>query len=508
MFQLNTWKTTVVLSVLCLATAVAASAQTLTTLADFNYSNGYMPGSATLIQATDGNLYGTTTGGGAYGAGTVFEVTSNGEVTTLYSFCAQSGCPDGKNPNAGLIQASDGDFYGTASQGGSSNDGTVFRITPEGTLTTLHSFVGTDGANPNAALIEVSNGTFYGTTSNGGANNACPTGPGCGTVFEITATGKLTTLHSFVGTDGRLVDAPLVEAADGDFYGTTAEGGANDCSPYPGCGTVFKMNPAGGLITLYTFHSADGWFPAGALVQVTNGSFYGTTNWGGATNLGTIFEITPGGKLTTLHSFDLTDGSMPGIGMAQASDGNLYGTTTSGGPTAVYGTFNAANGTIFEITPEGEFTNLHNFELTDGSTPWGGLVQATDGNFYGTTIAGGTSVDCGSGGCGTVFSLSTGLAPFVKLQPASGEPGVAVTILGTDLTGTTKVTFNGKAAEFKAVSSTEIQTTVPAGATTGKVEVVTPQGTLSSNVAFGVQLHPKVRIGRPVRRPQTLEGTF
>ena len=488
MLRMNSWKAMVVLSVFCLATAGAARAQTLTTLADFNASNGSTPES-TLVQATDGNFYGTAMNGGAYGAGTVFKVTPNGELTTLYSFCAQSGCPDGKIPNAGLMQASDSDLYGSTSMGGRKNNGTIFKITPEGALTTLHSFTGADGANPNAALIEASEGTFYGTTSNGGANNACPTGPGCGTIFEITAEGNFTTLHNFVGTDGRLVDAPLIQATDGNFYGTTAEGGGNGCSPYPGCGTVFKMNPAGSVTTLYAFHSADGWFPAGALVQATNGNFYSTTNWGGTFNLGTIFELTPSGELTTLHSFDLTDGSMPGIGMIQATDGNLYGTTTSGGPTAVYGTFNGGYGTIFEVTPEGEFTNLLNFDDTDGSTPWGGLVQATDGNFYGTTISGGA-------GGGTVFSLYTGLAPFVRLTRASGETGEAITILGTDLTGTTKVTFNGKPAQFKVVSSTEIQATVPAGVSTGKVEVITPQGALSSNVPFRVELRPKVRHGR------------
>ena len=497
MTKLSSRKTIFLSCVFCAATAVASRAQTFTTLVNFDYANGFQPWSMTLIQGTDGNLYGTTYSGGANGEGTVFKVTAGGELTTLYSFCAQTGCTDGKEPIAGLVQATNGNFYGTTSQGGANNYGTVFEITAEGTLTTLHSFGGADGANPGAALIQASNGNFYGTTSNGGNIDACPSGPGCGTVFEITADGNLTTLHNFEGTDGRLVDARLVQATDGNFYGTTARGGvvSDICITGPGCGTLFEITPSGKLTTLYSFQGADGWSPGGGLVQATNGNFYGTTGFGGANNFGTVFEATPGGKLTTLYSFDLTDGSMPYIAMVQATDGNLYGTTTAGGPAAVYGTFNGGDGTVFEITPEGELTTLHNFDLTDGAAVWGGLVQATDGNFYGTTTLGGTSGNCGfGGGCGTVFSLSVGLDPFVKTEPTSGEGGATVIILGTDLTGASRVTFNGTAAEFTAVSSSEIRATIPAGASSGKVEVATPHGALSSNVPFRVGLQ-RVRHG-------------
>jgi uncharacterized repeat protein (TIGR03803 family) len=494
MFNLRSWKAMIFFSVFCLVTGSAVCAQTFTSVANFHGTDGFQPWSMTLIQGTDGNLYGTTFSGGTYGMGTVFKVTPKGELTALYSFCAQTGCPDGMHPNAGLVQASDGNFYGMTSLGGANNDGTIFEITPEGRLTTLHSFQGTDGIGP-SALIQAVDGNFYGGTSLGGNLSACPTGPGCGTIFEITAAGKLTTLHAFDGTDG-LGAGPLIQASDGNFYGMTRNGGLDDCPNFAGCGTVFKMNATGNLTTIYSFHGDDGSWPAGALLQATNENFYGTTNWGGTTNLGTVFELTPAGELTMLHSFDLTDGSMPGIGLVQATDGNLYGTTNSGGPNAVYGTYNSGYGTIFEVTPEGEFTNLHNFILTDGGGPWGGLVQATDGSFYGATINGGGSLNCGTGGCGTIFNLSVGLNPFVKLRPTVGEAGLPVTVLGTDLTGTTKVTFNGKAAVFKVVSSTEIQATVPAEANTGKVEVTTPQGALSSNVPFRVEIHPRARHGR------------
>jgi len=466
-----------------------------------------MPWSTALIQATDGNFYGTTFQGGAYGQGTVFKVTPNGELTTLYSFCAQAGCPDGAGPNAGLVQASDGNFYGT-SGGGSGKSGTIFKITPEGTLTTLHSFNGADGSSP-GPLIQATNGNFYGTTYGGGNIQACPGDPGCGTIFEFSAGGKLTTLYAFGGPNGQGPEN-LIQANDGNFCGTTAMGGvvSDLCSLGSTCGTVFEMTPTGQLTTLYKFQGSDGWWPGGGLLQGADGNFYGATFHGGAGNAcngqgcGTVFVITPAGKLTTLHSFALTDGTGPAAPLVQATDGNLYGTTGNGGPTAEVtcqtpGMCPAGWGTIFEITTEGEFTNLYNFDSTDGALPLGGLVQATDGNFYGTTNLGGNGYSgCGLGGCGTVFSLSTGLAPFVKLAPASGDAGVAVTILGTGLTDATKVTFNGKAAQFKIVSSTEIQATVPAEASTGKVEVTTPQGALSSNVPFQVPLHPEVRHGR------------
>jgi uncharacterized repeat protein (TIGR03803 family) len=195
--------------------------------------------------------------------------------------------------------------------------------------------------------------------------------------------------------------------------------------------------------------------------------------------------------------------------MVQATDGNFYGTTAGGGPSCVFGTWNGRNGTIFEITPEGELTTLYDFPQTselqqpwpDGTGPSGGLVQATDGNFYGTTIVGGTGANCGWGGCGTVFSLSVGLDPFVKTEPTSGEAGGTVIILGTNLTGTTSVTFSGKAAEFTVVASTEIQATVPAGASSGEVQVETPYGTLSSSVPFRVTSRPP-RLLRPPVRPR------
>jgi uncharacterized repeat protein (TIGR03803 family) len=213
------------------------------------------------------------------------------------------------------------------------------------------------------------------------------------------------------------------------------------------------------------------------MVQGTDGNFYGTTESGGGDTVGTVFKITPGGTLTTLHSFDSTDGSAPVAGLIQAADGNFYGTTDIGGTNGCYGT-------VFKITPGGTLTTLHSFDNSDGADPQAALFQGTNGKFYGTTEA--RVINVCSGGCGTVFSLSVGLGQFVETLPTSGTVGAAVKILGTNLTGATRVTFNGTAATFTVISKSEITTTVPTGATTGKVHVVTPSGTLKSNVPFRV----------------------
>jgi uncharacterized repeat protein (TIGR03803 family) len=466
-------------------TTVFLTVQTFTTLLSFNGTDGSNP-VAGLVQATNGDLYGTTELGGAYSEGTVFKITPSGTLTTLYSFCSQSGCTDGELPEAGLVQATNGDLYGTAEAGGAHSGGTVFRITPGGKLTTLYSFCSqsgcTDGGYPEAGLVQATNGDLYGTTYGGGAR-------GYGTVFKITPSGTLTTLYSFCSqsgcTDGAAPHAGLVQATNGDLYGTTFAGGAN-CS-YP-CGTVFKITPGGTLTTLYSFCSqagcTDGEDPEAGLVQAANGDLYGTTSAGGAHSGGAVFKITPSGTLTTLYSFcsrsGCTDGAVPEGGLVQATNGDLYGTTYAGGA----GSYGSGFGTVFKITPSGTLTTFYSFcsqsGCTDGELPEAGLVQATNGDLYGTAYVGGAYNN------GTVFSLSVGLGPFVETLPTSASAGAAVEILGTNLTAATSVSFNGIAAVFEVVSGSEITTTVPTGATTGTVQVVTPNGTLSSNVPFRV----------------------
>ena len=302
-------------------------------------------------------------------------------------------------------------------------------------------------------------------------------------MFKITAEGKLITLHRFASTDGAIPYAGLIQAINGDLYGTTYAGGSN-CVSSGGCGTVFKITTAGKLRTLHSFCSqancADGEYPYAGMVQGTDENFYGTTFLGGANGSGTVFKMSPSGTLTTLHSFDLADGENPAAALIQATDGDFYGTTAFGGANGY--------GTLFKITPTGDLTTLHNFDNVDGAVPLAGLVQATSGSFYGTTSAGGNINNCGMYNdiCGTVFRISVGLSPFVKTQPTASKVGAAVMVLGTNLAGVTQVSFNGTVAKFTVVSKSEIKTAVPTGATTGTVTVKTPKGMLKSNLAFRV----------------------
>jgi uncharacterized repeat protein (TIGR03803 family) len=452
------------------AGAVPPGIHVFKTLVNFTGQNGSTPLGVALVQGTDGNLYGTTEDGGAHGLGSVFKLTPGGTLTVLHSF---SNTPDGAYPKGGVVLGNSGKFfYGTTSQGGSNGLGTFFKITSGGTLTTLHSFNGTDGQYPPAPCVEGTDNNFYGITSQGGAN-------GLGTVFQVTATGTLTTLHSFNGTDGANPQAALVPQPEPGliFYGTTNQGGTNNL------GTFFSVTPTGTVTTLHSFNGSDGANPQAALQPQPEPDliFYGTTNQGGTNNLGTVFSVSPSGQVTTLHSFNGTDGQYPAGALVLGTDGNLYGTTAGVVAPGIH-----VFGQIFNMTPAGVVTTLHNFcsqggSCTDGSYPYGGLGQRTTGVFFGVTSAG------GSAGLGTVFSLSTGLGAFVETLPNSGAVGASIIILGTKLTGATSVSFNGVAATtFKVKSSSEITATVPNGATTGPVVVTTPGGTLTSNVNFTV----------------------
>jgi uncharacterized repeat protein (TIGR03803 family) len=460
---------------------------------------------AALVQGIDGNLYGTTSAGGASsrctnGCGTVLKITPQGTLTTLHSF----DFTDGYVPQA-LVQARNGNFYGTTNTGGAHSFGTVFKITPQGTLTTLYSFCAqtncADGADPQAALVQATDGNLYGTTTTYGVTGNGVTG--VGTFFKITPGGTLATLHVF-GTgngEGFYPIGALVQATDGNFYGTTSEGGAfaNDA------GSVFKITPTGTLTTLHTFDYvgdfANGAYPVAGLVLGTDGNFYGTTSDGGNGNeevggAGTIFKITPSGSFTLLHRFNWTDGGRPVAGLIQATDGNFYGTTTGGGTNEF--------GTVFKITPGGTLTTLYSFGsqsgCTDGYFPLAGLVQDSNGDLYGTTAGGTTSGPCQQSN-GTVFRLSVGLSPFVSFVRSSGKVGQTVQILGQGLTGAKKVSFNGANAAFAVKSATYLTATVPAGATTGFVRVATPSVTLKSNQKFRVT--PQIFSFSPTSGPVT-----
>ncbi len=374
--------------------AFDAGAQTVTILYSFvgSPNDGANP-FVGLIQGSDGNFYGTTIEGGANGnVGTVFRISASGSYTNLCSFSYS----DGAYPRAVLVQGSDGNFYGTTDGGGANGGGTVFRVSPSGNYTNLYSFGShpNDGIYPDAGLAQGSDGNFYGTTAVGGTYDS-------GTVFRVSPSGTYSNLHSFAGypTDGWLPQAALVQSSDSNLYGTTDFGGADND------GTVFRISPSGTYSNLYSFSYSNGGDPEAKLVEGSDGNFYGTTYGGGTNgcNCGTVFRISPSGTYTTLYSFagSPNDGSEPQDGLVQGSDGNFYGTTYGGGT-------NSCNcGTVFRISPSGTYTTLYSFagSPNDGSEPLAGLMQGSDGNFYGTTYGGGTN------GEGTVFKLTVPFSP-------------------------------------------------------------------------------------------------
>ncbi|MGI8964793.1 MAG: choice-of-anchor tandem repeat GloVer-containing protein, partial [Limisphaerales bacterium] len=290
----------------------------------------------------DGNFYGTSSlGGVTSNDGMVFKLTPDGIRTTVASFSFTNGSV----ADTGVIQARDGNFYGTTLYGGDYGDiygtyGTVFKMTPNGSLTTMVSFAGTNGANPEGALMQASDGNFYGTTRFGGDLRG-GTSFGAGTVFRMTPEGLLTTLVIFNYTNGATPGARLLQARDGLLYGSTAQGGI-------GHGTIFKMTTNGALTTLVAFDGTNG---AGSLplIQGSDGNFYGASG-GGTNNNGIIFRMTTQGQLTTIFAFDyLTTGYDP-TGVVQGSDGNLYG-TTSLGP-------GSSDGTVFRLVMPGPQLNF------------------------------------------------------------------------------------------------------------------------------------------------------
>jgi uncharacterized repeat protein (TIGR03803 family) len=374
-------------------------------------NDGAVPTS--LILGSDGSLYGTTFPGGANQQGMVFKLSPLGVESILYSFTGNGGVAasiDGAGPTS-LVQGSDGNLYGTTKAGGMYNEGTVFSITTGGVEAVIYSFSGhgglpnsSDGALP-VGLLEGSDHSFYGTTQLGGANNL-------GTAFNITTNGVEAVLYSFgggptgatSGTDGATPAAGLVQGSDGNFYGTTQTGGANNA------GSVFSLTPAGVESVLYSFAgSPDGEAPDAALVQGNDGKFYGTTYLAGAYDGGTVFSVTPAGVETVIHSFSggghltgSTDGANPSAALILGSDGNLYGTTRAGGP-QFFG------GTLFKLTRFGVETVLYSFNgLTDagadGDTPTLGLVADGLGNLFGTTVGGGLYGD------GVVFEATNAIA--------------------------------------------------------------------------------------------------
>jgi uncharacterized repeat protein (TIGR03803 family) len=379
---------------LFLCASIASSAQTFKTLVTFNGNNGKLP-QGPLVQATNGDFYGTTNQGGAYGYGSVFKANPAGKLTTLHSFCSQGNpCPDGSNPRSGLVQAASGEFYGTTFNGGLYASGTVFKMTAQGKLTTIYNFCSTneaarcaDGSDPIGGLVQASNGDLYGTTSAGGVH-------GLGSIFKVNSRGKLTTIYSFHYDSGEQPLATLVQANNGNLYGTTLLGGTNRH------GAIFELTPEGSEATLYSFCKGDcaiGNQPWAGLMQATDGNLYGAT-----TGPGSVFKLTLDGTVTQVYGFcslaNCADGSSVVGTLVQGTDGNFYGGTIDGGA-------HDQSGTIFQLTPEGQLTTLYSFcaktGCADGAMP-SSLIQSTSGTFYGTTEAGGMNQN------GVIFSLSLG----------------------------------------------------------------------------------------------------
>lgn len=472
-----------------------------TVLATFDGRNGQEPG-AGLTLGADGNFYGTTTAGGENHQGTIFKITSAGELTVLVHFTGTTGNVLGRQPDAALILASDGNLYGTTAEGGTGNYGTIFRMSPAGTFATMVEFTNNGGnapgTQPRSRLIQASDGALYGTTTNGGEYSR-------GTIFKLTLGGQFTSLLSFGGTNAGAYPKKggLVETSGGSFLGTASEGGAN------GAGTMFKVTQAGVLTTLVNFGSTNGGsYPSTGLVSGNDGYYYGATYgrtifkvnssgqintlvgdldapvegdltlgsdnnlygmslFGGVSSQGTVVKVTKSGTLLEISRFGGAGGGLDGSqpwNLIRGGDGNFYGTTLSGGANNF--------GTTFKVTPSGALTVLASFTGADGAAPgnrpFGRLAVGPDGNFYGTTRAGGTS-DVGtifkvapSGALTTVFDFYYDQITGIAGQGASPAAGLT---LGPDnnFYGTT---FYGGANDF------------------GTIIRLTPNGSLTTLVNF------------------------
>ncbi len=324
MTKLNCRKTISFMCALFFTMVIDSTAQTFTTLVHFHDGSSVI---SSLIQGRDGNLYGLSNNGGTRSHGSVFKVSPSGVLTTLYSFCAQVACADGSDPFSVLVLGTDGNFYGTTQNGGAFSLGTVFKISPTGSFDVLHNFNGTDGSYPDAGLLLASDGNFYGSTFAGGSSNT-------GTIFKLGQSGTLTTLHNFSGFDGDAPSATVFQGTDGNLYGTTTYGGGSSACNF-GCGTVFSISLGGKFTLLHTFSFTDGGVLYAPLVQAANGAFYGTTFEGGE-GYGTIFKVSSRGAFATVLEFNGINGGNPDSGLDQATDGNLYGESQLSGDGEIF----------------------------------------------------------------------------------------------------------------------------------------------------------------------------
>jgi len=405
-----------ILLVACIALSMMLSAQTQTFTVLYSFAgppDGKAPDSTLLLDGA-GNIYGVSYGGGASYEGTAFKLSSSGKETVLYSFLSGYG-----NRPDSVIQDAKGTLYGTTTYGGSYGQGAVFKADQKGNETVLYSFRGAAksyGFNPNGVILD-EQGNLYGTTVTGGQAGGC-FGGGCGIVFKLDPAGKETVLYTFKGgTDGGYPSGPIVRDAAGNLYGETAYGGDLNCYSPHGCGTVFKLDPAGKKTVLHIFTGTggDGEHPWSGVVRDNNGNLYGATVEGGTgpnctsaeNGCGTIYKVDKTGKETILHSFTGSGADFPPIYAALALDekGNIYGTTPEGGNQNC----GSGCGAVFMLDPTGKDTILHEFSGgTEGATPGAGVSVDSAGNIYGTTGVGG-DLSCNNfneAGCGTVFKIT------------------------------------------------------------------------------------------------------
>ncbi len=453
------------------------------------YDIGYFPNGG-LNLGTDGLLYGVDGDGGVVAncglsaGGQVYKVTTAGTLTVLHNF---TGNGDGCSPQAPPIQAANGTFYGTT-------ESTAYSVTSTGVFTTLHTFTGTDGATSYPPLVQGTDGNFYGVTQYGGTS-------GDGVIYKMSAAGTVTVLHNLNGVpDGAQPTSAMIQGRDGNFYGVTTAGG----SFY---GTVFKITPSGVFTVLHTFASGptEGSAPI-SLVQATDGKLYGVTNGGGTTGGGTIYSISTAGTFSVLYNFanSSTSGFAPDSPLRQDTSGLFYGSTYNGGATStcncgVVYSFNAGLGSYANLLATsgklGAKVGILGQGFTTSSVVKFGGVQASAITLSGSTyitatvpVAAKTAAVTVTTGATTLTTPQTFrvLPTITSFTPTSGPVGTLVSIIGTELTQTTKVTFNGKSASFTAVSDEQVTATVPTGATTGKIAITTKGGTATSATNFTV----------------------
>jgi uncharacterized repeat protein (TIGR03803 family) len=414
-------------------------------------ANGKNPNS--LIQSADRNFYGTTTAGGIGNTarGTVFKITSSGQLTTLFTFVAdQNGnFPDGMLPTS-LVEGNDGFLYGTTDAGGANNVGLVYRLSKSGAIQVLHNLCSScgEGSSP-SNLILGRDGNFYGTS--------------LGVLFRITPGGSFTVLHTFDNATEGPTGIGLIQASDGNFYGTTE--GARTLFT-----TLFRLTPAGVFTILHTLRYSD--FPTSPPIQGANGKLHGATSRG-------IFA-------SSLSGADYQELAIPDSFIAkqliyQASDSNLWD--------AIFSDNSAPNGELRIISTTGTVQQTILFDGSNGASPNAAVLQGSNGKLLGVTYGGG-SVSQGQTANGVVFTLNAGLfAPkpaIVNFSPNNGTVDTKVMLQGSHFIGTTQVSFNGTSATFRVLNTGNIRATVPGGATTGPITVTNPGGTTQSQQSFTV----------------------